>query len=174
MQVASVTGSRQGVLVVMNWRDPCSQVCYQNSLTNVQHLSNSCSRASPGLVMKTRNPLLQNNPGHKFAWSWLHTGLVPIISAYAGMTDELIDMLDLNSWMAWVIQAFGAGNVPKKRLKVGKSPARIPSALVSRCFNGIAETQYHAYQGGGVELQRAGFLCPRTPTLHTPQIINCP
>ena len=41
-------------------------------------------------------------------------GLVPIISAYAGMTDELIDMLDLEQLDGLVIQAFGAGNVPKE------------------------------------------------------------
>lgn len=41
-------------------------------------------------------------------------GLVPIISAYAGMTDELIDMLDLEHLDGLIIQAFGAGNIPKE------------------------------------------------------------
>ena len=47
---------------------------------------------------------------------------------------------------------------PKKRLKIRKPSAKgIPVALVSRCFNGIAEPVY-AYQGGGVQLQKAGVF----------------
>jgi hypothetical protein len=86
-------------------------------------------------------------------------GLVPIISAYAGMTDELIDMLDLDHLDGLVVQAFGAGNVPKETAQKLESLLQkgIPVALVSRCFNGIAEPVY-AYQGGGVQLQRAGVF----------------
>ena len=35
--------------------------------------------------------------------------------------------------------------------------AGLPIALVSRCFNGIAEPVY-AYEGGGVQLHQAGVL----------------
>ena len=41
-------------------------------------------------------------------------GLVPIISAYAGMTDELIDMLDLEQLDGLVIQAFEQVMFPKE------------------------------------------------------------
>jgi len=88
-----------------------------------------------------------------------HTTNVPIISAYAGMTDELIDMLDLEQLDGLIIQAFGAGNVPKETAQKLESLLQqgIPVALVSRCFNGIAEPVY-AYQGGGVQLQKAGVF----------------
>ncbi len=43
------------------------------------------------------------------------------------MTDELIVMLDLEQLDGLVIQAFGAGNVPRNSSKVGKSPAKSPS-----------------------------------------------
>ena len=50
-------------------------------------------------------------------------GLVPIISAYAGMTDELIDMLDLEQLDGLIIQAFGAGNVPKETAQKLEKPS---------------------------------------------------
>ena len=70
------------------------------------------------------------------------------------MTDELIDMLDLEQLDGLIIQAFGAGNIPKETSQKLESLLQkgIPVALVSRCFNGIAEPVY-AYQGGGVQLQ---------------------
>ena len=65
------------------------------------------------------------------------------------MTDELIDMLDLEQLDGLIIQAFGAGNVPKETAQKLESLLQkgIPVALVSRCFNGIAEPVY-AYQAG--------------------------
>ena len=85
-------------------------------------------------------------------------GLVPIISAYAGMTDELIDMLDLEQLDGLVIQAFGTGNVPKETAQKLENLLQkgIPVALVSRCFNGIAEPVY-AYKGGG-SVAKSGVL----------------
>ena len=70
------------------------------------------------------------------------------------MTDELIDMLDLEQLDGLIIQAFGAGNVPKETAQKLETLLQkgIPVSLVSRCFNGIAEPVY-AYQGGGVQLQ---------------------
>ena len=58
-----------------------------------------------------------------------------------------------------IIQAFGAGNIPKETAKKLETLLQkgIPIALVSRCFNGIAEPVY-AYQGGGVQLRRAGIF----------------
>ncbi len=42
------------------------------------------------------------------------SGLVPIIPAYAGMKTELLDMLDLDKIDGLIIEAFGAGNLPKE------------------------------------------------------------
>jgi len=84
-------------------------------------------------------------------------GLIPIIPVYAGMTDELLDLLPVDQLDGLIIQAFGAGNVPKETAEKLKSLCQsgLPIALVSRCFNGIAEPVY-AYEGGGVCLQNDG------------------
>ena len=42
------------------------------------------------------------------------TGLIPIIPTYAGMTTELLDMLDLKRIDGLVIEAFGLGIYHKK------------------------------------------------------------
>ena len=85
------------------------------------------------------------------------TGCVPIIPAYAGMKTELLDMLDYSQLDGLIIEAFGAGNLPQEvaeKLTFFINQG-IPVALVSRCFNGIAEPVY-AYPGGGVQLHESG------------------
>ena len=87
------------------------------------------------LYFKTAEPRVRFDLNHI-------QGLVPIISAYAGMTDELIDMLDLEQLDGLIIQAFGAGNIPKETAQKLESLLQkgIPVALVSRCFNGNCRT----------------------------------
>ena len=41
-------------------------------------------------------------------------GFVPIIATYAGMKTDLLDMLDLSKLDGLIIEAFGAGNIPKE------------------------------------------------------------
>ena len=86
-------------------------------------------------------------------------GLVPIIPVYAGMTDELLDLLPVNQLDGLIIQAFGAGNVPQETAQKLQTLIQegLPIALVSRCFNGIAEPVY-AYEGGGVCLRKSGVF----------------
>ena len=58
-----------------------------------------------------------------------------------------------------IIEAFGAGNLPKEVAEklFEFQEAGLPIALVSRCFNGIAEPVY-AYDGGGVKLHEHGIF----------------
>ena len=51
------------------------------------------------------------------------------------MTDELLDLLPVDQLDGLIIQAFGAGNVPKETAEKLKSlsQAGLPIALVSRC-----------------------------------------
>jgi len=148
----------KGVLVVMNDEIHAAKYVTKTHTTNVSTFQTP-THGPLGLIMKqeilyfkTAEPRLRFNLEHI-------QGLVPIISAYAGMTDELIDMLDLEQLDGLVIQAFGAGNIPKETAQKLENLLQkgIPVALVSRCFNGIAEPVY-AYQGGGVQLQRAGVF----------------
>ena len=148
----------KGVLVVMNDEIHAAKYVTKTHTTNVGTFQTP-THGPLGLIMKQEILYFKTaEPRVRFNLEQIQ-GLVPIISAYAGMTDELIDMLDLDHLDGLVVQAFGAGNVPKETAQKLESLLQkgIPVALVSRCFNGIAEPVY-AYQGGGVQLQRAGVF----------------
>ena len=148
----------KGVLVVMNDEIHAAKYVTKTHTTNVGTFQTP-THGPLGLITKREILYFKTaEPRVRFDLDHIQ-GLVPIISAYAGMTDELIDMLDLEQLDGLIIQAFGAGNVPKETAEKLKSLLQkgIPVALVSRCFNGIAEPVY-AYQGGGVQLQKAGVF----------------
>ncbi|MGK8865282.1 asparaginase [Streptococcus oralis] len=148
----------KGVLVVMNDEIHAAKYVTKTHTTNVSTFQTP-THGPLGLIMKQEILYFKTaEPRVRFDLEHIQ-GLVPIISAYAGMTDELIDMLDLEQLDGLVIQAFGAGNVPKETAQKLENLLQkgIPVALVSRCFNGIAEPVY-AYQGGGVQLQQAGIF----------------
>ncbi|RXX20492.1 asparaginase [Streptococcus oralis] len=148
----------KGVLVVMNDEIHAAKYVTKTHTTNVSTFQTP-THGPLGLIMKQEILYFKTaEPRVRFDLDCIQ-GLVPIISAYAGMTDELIDMLDMEQLDGLVIQAFGAGNVPKETAQKLENLLQkgIPVALVSRCFNGIAEPVY-AYQGGGVQLQESGVL----------------
>ena len=148
----------KGVLVVMNDEIHAAKYVTKTHTTNVGTFQTP-THGPLGLIMKQEILYFKTaEPRVRFDLEHIQ-GLVPIISAYAGMTDELIDMLDLEHLDGLVIQAFGAGNVPKETAQKLETLLQkgIPVALVSRCFNGIAEPVY-AYQGGGIQLQESGVL----------------
>ena len=148
----------KGVLVVMNDEIHAAKYVTKTHTTNVGTFQTP-THGPLGLITKREILYFKTaEPRVRFDLDHIQ-GLVPIISAYAGMTDELIDMLDLEQLDGLIIQAFGAGNIPKETAEKLESLLQkgIPVALVSRCFNGIAEPVY-AYQGGGVQLQRAGVF----------------
>ena len=148
----------KGVLVVMNDEIHAAKYVTKTHTTNVGTFQTP-THGPLGLITKREILYFKTaEPRVRFDLDHIQ-GLVPIISAYAGMTDELIDMLDLEQLDGLIIQAFGAGNIPKETAQKLESLLQkgIPVALVSRCFNGIAEPVY-AYQGGGVQLQKAGIF----------------
>lgn len=148
----------KGVLVVMNDEIHAAKYVTKTHTTNVSTFQTP-THGPLGLIMKHEILYFKTaEPRVRFDLDHIQ-GLVPIISAYAGMTDELIDMLDLEQLDGLIIQAFGAGNIPKETAQKLENLLQkgIPVALVSRCFNGIAEPVY-AYQGGGVQLQKSGVF----------------
>ena len=148
----------KGVLVVMNDEIHAAKYVTKTHTTNVGTFQTP-THGPLGLITKREILYFKTaEPRVRFDLDHIQ-GLVPIISAYAGMTDELIDMLDLEQLDGLIIQAFGAGNIPKETAQKLKNLLQkgIPVALVSRCFNGIAEPVY-AYQGGGVQLQKSGVF----------------
>ena len=148
----------KGVLVVMNDEIHAAKYVTKTHTTNVSTFQTP-THGPLGLIMKQEILYFKTaEPRVRFDLDRIE-GLVPIITVYAGMTDELLDMLDWDKIDGLIIQAFGAGNIPKESAQKLESLLHkgIPVALVSRCFNGIAEPVY-AYQGGGVQLQKAGVL----------------
>lgn len=147
----------KGVLVVMNDEIHAAKYVTKTHTTNVSTFQTP-THGPLGLIMKKEILYFKTaEPRVRFDLTSIE-GLVPIIPVYAGMTGELLSMLDKNRLDGVILQAFGAGNVPTEVASSIQDFIQegIPVALVSRCFNGIAEPVY-AYEGGGIPLQKAGL-----------------
>lgn len=148
----------KGVLVVMNDEIHAAKYVTKTHTTNVSTFQTP-THGPLGLIMKHEILYFKTaEPRVRFDLDKIQ-GLVPIIPVYAGMTEELLDLLPVDQLDGLIIQAFGAGNVPKETAQKLNNLIQegLPIALVSRCFNGIAEPVY-AYEGGGVCLQNAGVF----------------
>ena len=148
----------KGVLVVMNDEIHAAKYVTKTHTTNVSTFQTP-THGPLGLIMKHEILYFKTaEPRVRFDLDKIQ-GLVPIIPVYAGMTEELLDLLPVDQLDGLIIQAFGAGNVPKETSQKLNALIQegLPIALVSRCFNGIAEPVY-AYEGGGVCLQNAGIF----------------
>jgi len=148
----------KGVLVVMNDEIHAAKYVTKTHTTNVSTFQTP-THGPLGLIMKHEILYFKTaEPRVRFDLDRIQ-GLVPIIPVYAGMTEELLDLLPVDQLDGLIIQAFGAGNVPKETAQKLNNLIQegLPIALVSRCFNGIAEPVY-AYEGGGVCLQNAGVF----------------
>ena len=148
----------KGGLVVMNDEIHAAKYVTKTHTTNVSTFQTP-THGPLGLIMKQEILYFKTaEPRVRFDLDSIQ-GLVPIIPVYAGMTEELLDLLPVDQLDGLIIQAFGAGNVPKETSQKLNALIQegLPIALVSRCFNGIAEPVY-AYEGGGVCLQKAGVF----------------
>ena len=148
----------KGVLVVMNDEIHAAKYVTKTHTTNVSTFQTP-THGPLGLIRKHEILYFKTaEPRVRFDLDRIQ-GLVPIIPVYAGMTEELLDLLPVDQLDGLIIQAFGAGNVPKETAQKLNALIQegLPIALVSRCFNGIAEPVY-AYEGGGVCLQNAGVF----------------
>ena len=148
----------KGVLVVMNDEIHAAKYVTKTHTTNVSTFQTP-THGPLGLIMKQEILYFKTaEPRIRFDLERIQ-GLIPIIPVYAGMTEELLDLLPVDQLDGLIIQAFGAGNVPKETSQKLNALIQegLPIALVSRCFNGIAEPVY-AYEGGGVCLQNAGVF----------------
>lgn len=159
LRVAADEKSRdKGVLVVMNDEIHAAKYVTKTHTTNVSTFQTP-THGPLGLITKKDILYFKTaEPRVRFHLEQV-SGFVPIIPTYAGMKTELLDMLDKTALDGLIIEAFGAGNVPQETAEKLDEllEAGIPIALVSRCFNGIAEPVY-AYQGGGVQLHQAGVF----------------
>ncbi|RZI49886.1 asparaginase [Lactococcus kimchii] len=148
----------RGVLVVMNDEIHSARYVTKTHTTNVSTFQTP-THGPLGLL--TKNKIIYFHKDSENQHLDVHTvhGNVPIVKAYAGMTGEILDLLDLTSLDGLVIEALGAGNLPPAASQSLQRllQANIPVVLVSRCFNGIAEAVY-SYEGGGSQLYEAGVM----------------
>ncbi|EAZ84026.1 asparaginase [Lysinibacillus fusiformis] len=84
---------------------------------------------------------------------------VAMLKVYAGMEEDLLDVVLECKYEGVVLEGLGQGNVPPSVVKGIESliQRNIPVVLVSRCFNGIAEGVY-GYIGGGKMLEDLGAI----------------
>lgn len=159
LRVASHDKARdKGVLVVMNDEIHAAKYVTKTHTTNVSTFQTP-THGPLGIIMKQDLLFFQTaEPRVRFDLEKIE-GTVPIIKAYAGMGEGIIDLLTPDKIDGLVIEALGAGNLPPDtRPALSKLiEAGIPIVLVSRCFNGIAEPVY-AYRGGGADLVDSGIM----------------
>lgn len=148
----------RGVLVVMNDEIHSARYVTKTHTTNVSTFQTP-THGPLGLLTKNKIIYFHNDSENQHLDVHSVHGNVPIVKAFAGMSGQILDLLDLDKLDGIVIEALGAGNLPpiasqslQRLLDAG-----VPVVLVSRCFNGIAEPVY-AYQGGGSQLYDAGVM----------------
>ncbi|MBJ8326416.1 asparaginase [Streptococcus pacificus] len=148
----------KGVLVVMNEEIHAAKYVTKTHTTNVSTFQTPI-HGPLGIIMKEDVLFFKTaDPRVRFDLDHI-SGVVPIIKAYAGMEDDLINLLQPDGIDGVVVEAFGAGNMPPKAAIALENliASGTPVVLVSRCFNGIAEAIYD-YEGGGIQLAKAGVM----------------
>ncbi|MBS7577995.1 MULTISPECIES: asparaginase [unclassified Enterococcus] len=148
----------KGVLVVMNDEIHTARYVTKTHTTNVSTFQTP-THGPLGLVTKKQIIFFQQTNYAAPIDVDTIEGNIPIIKAYAGMTDDIFNLLDIEKIDGLVIEALGAGNLPPEAAKGLQRiiNAKIPVVLVSRCFNGISEPVYK-YEGGGGQLADMGVL----------------
>ncbi|PTY76591.1 L-asparaginase [Heyndrickxia sporothermodurans] len=148
----------KGVLVVLN-----DEIHTAENVTKT-HASNVSTFQSPqygpiGIITK-QGVFFHNTPTHKEKYDIDQISKrVALLKAHAGMDSLLFhSILDLQ-YDGIVIEALGQGNMPPDTVEGIKSliEANIPTIIVSRCFNGIAQDIY-GYNGGGKQLKELGAI----------------
>lgn len=148
----------KGVLVVMNDEIHSAKHVTKTHTTNVSTFQTP-THGPLGIIMKNDILFFQTaEPRVRFDLDTI-AGTIPIIKAYAGMGDGILNLLRSSPIDGVVIEALGAGNLPPQAAKslIALAKEGLPVVLVSRCFNGIAEPVY-AYEGGGVDLAANGIM----------------
>ena len=148
----------RGVLVVMNDEIHSARFVTKTHTTNVSTFQTP-THGPLGLLTKNKIFYFHRDSENQHLDVQSVAGNVPIVKCYAGMNGEIFDLLDTKKLDGLVIEALGAGNLPPAAAHavVHILAKNIPTVLVSRCFNGIAEPVYD-YDGGGAQLHEAGVM----------------
>lgn len=154
----SDNSENRGVLVVMNDEIHSARFVTKTHTTNVSTFQTP-THGPLGLLTKSKIFYFHQDTENQHHDVASVQGKVPIIKAFAGMTGEIFDLINIDSLDGVIVEALGAGNLPQDAAQhlANLTEKGIPVALVSRCFNGIAEPVY-AYEGGGSQLQESGIM----------------
>lgn len=148
----------KGVLVVMNDEVHLAVNITKTSTSSVNTFQ-SPQYGPIGLVTKSRILFHHGPLRRKYVPLQALTKRVALLKTYAGMEEDLLDVVLTCHYDGVVLEGLGQGNVPPAVVKGIKTllARDIPVVLVSRCFNGIAEGVY-GYEGGGKMLEDLGVL----------------
>ncbi|MBF7017075.1 asparaginase [Staphylococcus durrellii] len=147
-----------GVMVVFN-----DEIHTARNVTKT-HTSNTNTFQSPNhgpLGVVTKNSVqFHHRPFDKKVLSNIdHELSIPLVKAYMGMNNDVLNFHSENEVDGLIIEALGQGNLPPTCLDGLQAclNKNIPIVLVSRSFNGIVGPIY-AYEGGGVTLAEKGVI----------------
>lgn len=151
----------KGVLVVMNDEIHTARYVTKTHTTNVATFRTP-TFGPIGMIAKEKTFFASEVRPQEICDIQEVEGNVYVIKAYAGMDQQLFDLVDNDQTDGLVIEALGAGNLPPQTLPALERllQRKIPIVLVSRCSNGIAEDIYD-YEGGGVNLKKMGLIFSR-------------
>lgn len=155
---ASDEAHGKGVLVVMNDEIHTARYVTKTHTTNVATFRTP-SFGPVGLVSKERVTFFSKLIRQTYVPIDHVVNEVYLLKAFAGMGPDLFEMLASQKIKGLVIEALGAGNLPPETLPGLQKllEQHIPVVIVSRCFNGTAESVYD-YEGGGVRLEKLGMI----------------
>jgi L-asparaginase len=148
----------RGTLVVFN-----DEIHAAKDVTKT-HTSNVATFQSPAygpVGVVTKRAVTFHQPASRLEKYKPETTLphVPLIKAVSGMDPAWLDFLTTMSIDGFVLEAFGAGNVPPSIIPVLQSliARKLPVVMVSRCYNGYVQDLY-GYEGGGKQLRQMGVI----------------
>ncbi len=148
----------KGVLVVMNDEVHLAVNTTKTSTSSVNTFQ-SPQYGPIGLITKSRILFHHAPIRRQFVDINNLSKRVAMLKVYAGMEEDLLDVVLACKYEGVVLEGLGQGNVPPSVVKGIESliQRNIPVVLVSRCFNGIAEGVY-GYIGGGKMLEDLGAI----------------
>lgn len=155
---ASDEAHSKGVLVVMNDEIHTARFVTKTHTTNVATFRTP-TFGPVGSISKERVTFFSKLIRQTYVPIDHIVDNVYLLKAFAGMGPELFKALAKQNISGVVIEALGAGNLPPATLPGLQAllDQNVPVVIVSRCFNGTAESVYD-YAGGGVRLEQMGAI----------------
>lgn len=147
-----------GVLVVMNDEIHSAQNVTKTSTSNIAAFQSPGS-GPIGMITKSQVLFQQRLLKREFYSIHAISANVPLLKAFAGIDERMIDALHSMNPDGLVIEAFGQGNLPSRMVDGIQRMLNenIPIVLVSRSSQGVVQPTY-AYEGGGKHLEELGVI----------------